>query len=302
MSFALGANDTQLTYAAYSAQSNIWFTDINSGARPAPPSALTQGNQIIEAMRASRDGQWIIYDSNLGGISHIWRIPSNGGTAEQLTNGPKDEFAGDLSPDGRFVVYHSWRNGTRDIEVQALAGGEAQRVTDTPAEESYPRWSSDGRSVLYFNQATPPNAYVTTRSADGRWSPPDSVRPNVRLPVWSPDDKSIAYVDRQRQRVYVAPVTGGQPQEVYHVDATHPVPSGAYWTPDGLLYLKAHDSVGRASFWLLSTTGGEPRRVFAVDDASHPSTRADFAASRGRLFYPIDVRQSDIYVVDVTRK
>ena len=74
-------------------------------------------------MRVSRDGRWLLYDSNLKGNSDIYRIPIGGGEPEQLTNDPADEFAPDLSPDGGAIAYHSWRRGTRDIEVKPLDGG-----------------------------------------------------------------------------------------------------------------------------------------------------------------------------------
>lgn len=90
--------------------------------------------QGIEAMLVSRDGRWLVFDSNLRGNADIYRVPVSGGQPEQLTSDPAHEFAPDLSPDGKEIVCHSWRTGTRDIEVKPLAGGAVERMTDTPAQ------------------------------------------------------------------------------------------------------------------------------------------------------------------------
>src|SRR6267143_3065468 len=139
-SISLSADGRRLAYAAYNARSNVWSLPIPTAApvTTAGAAAVTRGNQVIEAMRASRDGRWLLYDSVLRGNADIYRLPIAGGPVEQLTNEPADEFAPDLSPDGSEIAYHSWRTGTRDIEVKPLNGGPIERVTDTPAQESYP--------------------------------------------------------------------------------------------------------------------------------------------------------------------
>jgi TolB protein len=154
ISISLSADGRRLAYAVYSARANIWSLPIPSGAPITADRAIpvTSGNQVIEAMHVSRDGRWLLYDSDLRGNSDIYRIPVNGGPVEQLTDDPADEFAADLSPDGQAITYHSWRTGTRDIEVKPLDGGPVERVTATLDQESYPRWSPDGRAIVFFNR------------------------------------------------------------------------------------------------------------------------------------------------------
>ena len=115
ISMSLSAGGSRLVYAAFSANANLYSIPIPAGApvNGTTATAITTGNQVIEAASISPDGKWIVYDSNLGGRSHIWRMPFGGGQPQQLTNGPADEFAGNLSPDGEWLAYHSWRRGTR---------------------------------------------------------------------------------------------------------------------------------------------------------------------------------------------
>jgi serine/threonine-protein kinase len=307
VSISLSADGERMAYADFATRSNVFSLPIPATAPVTSDGAvaLTSGNQVVEAVRVSPDGRWVIYDSNLGGRSHIWRVPVAGGQPQQLTNGPADEFAGDLSPDGQFVVYHSWRSGTRDIEVLPLAGGNAERVTDTDAQESYPQWSADGNAILFVDQTVPYRAYVTQRSSAGGWTQPGLVATSAGSPGWSPDNASIVFSDREHEpngRIFIVPQSGGTPQLVYEPRPGDQPAERSQWGPDGRIYFKSHDSAGRASFWVVPATGGRPELLVRFDDLSRPSSRIDFDVDRRRLYFAIEDRQSDLYVVDVRRR
>jgi Tol biopolymer transport system component len=259
---------------------------------------------VIEAMHVSRDGRWLLYDSDLRGNSDIYRIPVTGGAAEQLTDGPADEFAGDLSPDGRAITYHSWRTGTRDIEVKPLDGGPVERVTATPAQESYPRWAPDGRAIAFFNQIQPFTLFITRREGSGGWSTPTLIRSSAVGNAWSSDGLSITYVeaetDRRTGAVMVVSADGGSARRVYDPSPTAPPAELVEWSRDGrTLYYKAHDAQGRASFWAVNAAGGRPRLLVRFNDLNRPSSRRDFAVDATRLFFAIEDRQSDVFVAEM---
>ena len=306
IAISMSGDGTRLAYAAYRSTANLWSLPIpDRGVVSVDQAkAVTSGNQVIEAVDVSADGRWIVYDSNLGGRSHIWRVPIDGGTPQQLTNGPADEFGGSLSPDGRFVAYHSWRTGTRDIEILPLAGGEAERVTDTPNQESYPIWSRDGNSILFLNQLEPYGAFVTTRATEGRWSPPRHVASMRKLGRigWSPQNDSVLMNDLDGFDIRAEAMDGSGSRVIHRPQPGQPRPGQSFWSPNGLIYFKAYDDAGRASFWSISASGGTPRLLARLDDLSRPSSRTDFAVSANRIFFPIEDRQSDIYTVEVTRK
>jgi Tol biopolymer transport system component len=309
ISISLSADGRRLAYAVYSARANIWSLPIPSGAPITADRAipLTSGTQVIEAMNVSRDGRWLLYDSNLRGNSDIYRIPVNGGSAEQLTDDPADEFAPDLSPDGRAITYHSWRTGTRDIEVKPLDGGPVERVTATPAQESYPRWAPDGRAIAFINQVSPFSLFITRDEGNGRWATPTLIVSRSVGDAWSPDGRSLAYVDAPTDRrpggLRVVPAEGGVPRSVFEPSPTVPAAEDGKWSPDGrTLYYKAHDAQGRASFWAVNAAGGVPRLLVRFTDLNRPSSRRDFATDGKRFFFAIEDRQSDVFVADLTTK
>ncbi len=73
----------------------------------------------------------------------------------------------------------------------------------------------------------------------------------------------------------------------------------ALWSPDGgTLYLKTHDSDGRAEFWTVDVAVGVPRLLVRLNP-DQESARRDFAVDETRLYFTIESRQSDVYIAEL---
>jgi len=299
----------RLVYVSYSARANIWSLPIpasgvigTAGAR-----ALTNGNQVVEALRVSRDGQWLLYDSTLHLNADVFRLPLAGGPAERLTTDPSDDFAPDLSSDGREVAFHSWRSGTRDIFISPAAGGLTQQVTATAAQESYPVWSPDGRALAFLNQAPTKDMavglHLTRRSASGGWSAPVAVRLTDSGPaIWFTNELLLAPIGTGSIELIA---TTGAPARVVYAPARPGDPAAKSVIPsaDGRsVYFKSHDAEGRASFWSVPLAGGQPRMLVRFDDLARVSIRPDFAVGDGKFFFTLEDRQADIWMTDISRR
>jgi Tol biopolymer transport system component len=293
----------------YAARANIWSLAVPSGA-PADDLAgarpVTGGNQIVEAMRVSRDGRWLFYDSSLHGNAEIFRVPVAGGTPERLTIDPADDFAPDLSPDGRWVSFHSFRTGTRDIFISPVDGGPAVAVTSTQNQESYPQWSPDGTAIAFLDQLAdaggPRGLFVVRRSSSGDWEAPVRVRAGLGRPSWL-DERTL--ISPRSRGIEVLSIESGASRMLYEPAAgsDDPPVSGIDVSSDGsTIYFKSHDTTGRASFWSIPAAGGKPRLLVRLADLSRPSIRADFAVGAGQLFFTLEDRQADILVADVTTR
>lgn len=306
-SIAFSRDGGRLAYGTWTARANIWSLPIPSGAAVDASTAqpVTSGNQIIEAMRVSRDHRWLLYDSNLHGSADIFRLSLEGGTPQRLTTDPADDFAPDLSPDGSEIAYHSWRTGTRDIVVQSLDGRRTLLLTNTPGQESYPVWSPDGRALVFYDQHREGDVlrgiYVTHRDASGTWSAPVHRRTDGIKVSWSPDGRFLAYA--RNGTLEVMPPDLGAPRVIYAPqDPRDPLVDEVRISNDGrVLYFKSHDAEGRARIWSLPMSGGRPRLLVRFDDLSRPSTRSDFAVGNGRFYFTLDERESDIWVADIVR-
>jgi len=308
---SFSADRKRLLYSAYSARSNLWSMPIPSRGpvNVSDASPLTSGNQIIEAMKVSPDGKWLLYDSTLYGSADIFRMPAGGGAVERLTSHPSHEFAPNVSWDGRWLAYHSFRTGTRDVFVQPLAGGPEEQVTNTPGQESFPTWLRDSQGLLFFDQAVKDGQFrgqfATRRSGPGSWDSPIeldfiglsrySVLPDQRLAYPRAGGVELSTLDRSSIRFIYRPTPNSDDPVVESVQ-TEPGADGR------TLYLKSHDSDGRAAFWSLPLSGGAPTLLVRFDDLSRPSSRMDFSVGNGRFFFTIDDRRSNIWLADVTER
>jgi Tol biopolymer transport system component len=301
--FVLSADETRLAYSVYTARANLYSVRIPAQGTVSSRSAvaLTSGNQIIEAVRVSRDGRSVVFDSNREGAFDVYRMPVDGGAAENITAEAGDEFQPDLSPDGREVAYHSWRTGSRDIFVKPVNGGPAVQVTHTGLHEAGPVWSPDGRSIAFWTIGSRRHIYVVHRDAGGNWGTPVDRGLTTFRPEWLGGGRGIIYGTDFRI-AYTAADSG--PSRVIYSPANGAAPE-ATWvqsSPDGhVVYFKSFDADGRASIWSVPVTGGKPRRLVIFDDLTRPSIRPDFAADGRSFYFGIDDRQSDIWVAEIAR-
>jgi Tol biopolymer transport system component/tRNA A-37 threonylcarbamoyl transferase component Bud32 len=310
-SLSLSADGLRMAYSVYLARSNLWSMPVpaNPPVGLAGAVQLTTGNQIIEQPTLSPDGRWLVYDSNIKGNSDLWRIPAGGGTPEQLTSEPWNEFSGEISPDGRILAYHAMRTaGIRQIEIKPLDGGPVERVTQDSLQWSNPDWSADGNRLVFFDLVRFQMAMVI-RTGPGQWSAPRALGFGAG-PQFSPDGRTLIYGTLLREpgaapriAYMVMPADSGPATVVYAPGPGDPIPGGVQWGNDGrTVYFKTHDVAGRALIWSLPITGGKPRLLVRFDDLNRPSFRLAIATDGKTLFFTIEDRQSDVFVAEVLRK
>jgi Tol biopolymer transport system component len=100
----------------------------------------------------SRDGRWVYFiPGPMEGNVNLWRIPSAGGKAVQITT--NGAFRPEESPDGKLIYYgKAYTNGLWSIAVK---GGEEGRVLDSITGHN---WSVASKGIYYFDFAVPPGA------------------------------------------------------------------------------------------------------------------------------------------------
>src|SRR5687767_14850266 len=203
---------------------------------PQAPSGAqwTKAPKIVETLhyRADRTG----YLEN--GYTHLFVVPSTGGTPRQITRGEWNVGArgsglpGGVGfawlPDGRTIIVDG--NDASDAErmyrrsnlsAVDLASGEKRRLTTQDGSWSDPEVSPDGKLIAFTGQ---PDGVYSYHTADLYTIAPDGSGMTLRSPgldrdpggvVWAPDGKGVYFVaqDRGTSNLWYAAL-GAAPRQV----------------------------------------------------------------------------------------
>ncbi len=93
----------------------------------------------------SPDGATIVFTHR----GDLWRVPSAGGTAIQLTSHPAHDYRPVWSPDGRWIAFASDRFGNFQLFLVPSEGGEPRRLTFHSADEAPYAFTPDGAHVVF---------------------------------------------------------------------------------------------------------------------------------------------------------
>ena len=105
--------------------------------------------------------------------SALWVVSTNGGSARQLTAGPRDSSPR-WSPDGKQLAFvrsaeKEGRPQPPQIYLLAFDGGEAQPLTDVQRGAGAPEWSPDGKTIAFASSEdlSKPAAIKDTAMTEG---------------------------------------------------------------------------------------------------------------------------------------
>ena len=107
-----------------------WYSVRVSKSDPTP-IMLTPGDGAVEHTGLSPDGQYLFYSTNAGDIErrHIWKVPTAGGTAEQLTKGEAIEtYPAALASGKEFVELGGDAKRPFGVGLVASSGGAPKYI------------------------------------------------------------------------------------------------------------------------------------------------------------------------------
>jgi len=140
--------DTRANDPARVGNPSIWMVDADGGQ----VRRLTGAGTGDVAPSWSHDGAWVYFASTRSGTLQIWKIPSQGGAAVQVTR--KGGFEGFESPGGQFLMYVKGRE-IPGIWRVPVAGGEEVQIADRDQVGYWRCWRL-ARGGVYFATAAPP--------------------------------------------------------------------------------------------------------------------------------------------------
>tara|TARA_B100000035_G_scaffold311077_1_gene319994 strand:- start:77 stop:2152 length:2076 start_codon:yes stop_codon:yes gene_type:complete len=124
---------------------------------------------IVTTTRYQYDGRGIVEPS----FRHIFVVPSEGGSARQLTDGDFNHY-GSLawSSDSKDIFFSAYRSvdwelisGEANIHKVSVSNKKITQVTNQTGEERSPAISSDGKMLAFYVKERRPLAYTPSRIA-----------------------------------------------------------------------------------------------------------------------------------------
>ncbi|MEO6526544.1 MAG: protein kinase [Gemmatimonadaceae bacterium] len=309
-SISLSTDNRTLAYSTYQPSSNIWSVPIPAGEESMASAGreLTHSTDLIEEVSASVDGKSLVYTSNSGGSSDLYRMPSTGGAAVQLTSDSTNEFAPMWSPDGKEIAFRTVRDGRMQLMVMSADGGSASPVTAArPRGED---WSADGtRIALGGDPGRREPIQVVTRT-DGVWSDPAPIAGTEggTSPRWSPDGRSLAFhVGPNPSTLATISPNGGTPRVLVRGGnpAGTPSPQQPMWSRDSrTIFFTTTDAEGIGAIWSVPADGGAPRpRVrFTNPDLQMGGGNGRFGVNANNFYVRLIRHAGTIGTADLERR
>lgn len=211
----------------------------------------------------SPDGKWIAFSMQ----GDIWKVPSEGGEAIALTQGPAYHFEPDWSPDGRSIALTMDVEGNLEIGVVPAdaglvgspAGNNVRRLTNDTGVDLEPVWARDGQSILFVSSRNRSFDILRVAMTDGVVTPVVTGPGDQIQPAVSPDGTTLAFVARVSGRlgtggIWTQPITGGNPTLVHYEESEYRM--RPRWTPDGNALVYGSDESGSNDIAMVSATGG----------------------------------------------
>jgi len=130
-----------LTVAQKGMKEDIYVVSVNGGV----PRRMMTDPAEDKWPYWSHDGKWIYFSSTRSGREEIWKMPSTGGDAVQITRNSGD--TPNESPDGKFLYYMKGWPDAVSVWKASVDGSQEVKVLDSVHSEG--QWAV-GKAGIYF--------------------------------------------------------------------------------------------------------------------------------------------------------
>lgn len=208
--FALSPDEKRLVFRRVDAETgnhDLWILDLIRQTE----SRFTFRPTLDDDPVWSPDGEFVIFDSNPGGIPNIFRKRSSGaGSEEVLLKADTASYPYDFSSDGRYILYSKPSpKGNPDIWVLPLTGNQTPfPYVNSDAGENDAKFSPNVRWVAFSsNESGKDEVYVQAFPQSGaKWQVSTG---GGASPEWRNDGKELFYISPSKKLMSVDVTSAG---------------------------------------------------------------------------------------------
>ena len=180
----------------------------------------------------SPDGSQIaFFRAEAGPNGDLWIVPTQGGTARQVTFDLREGGWPCWTPDGRAIVFSSARAGSRTLWQIPAGGGEPVPLTSGAGEDDQPDISADGQHLVYSNVR---NSWELRVRDLGTGNERALLRKGIEIlfPMFSPDGQRIVFFGRSDFAVAIFTI-GADGSDLRQLTAGRELNHQPRWDGDG---------------------------------------------------------------------
>jgi TolB protein len=156
----------------------------------------------------SPDGNFLVFCGERNGEYDVYRVPSNGGPEQRLTETKGLDDGPEYTPDGKYIYFNSVRSGTMQIWRMKPDGKDPEQVTSDDFNNWFAHISPDGKWIVFISFLKeevqpgihPPYKHVYIRLMPFSGGPAKVIayvyggQGTINTPSWSPDSKRVAFI------------------------------------------------------------------------------------------------------------
>lgn len=240
-------------------------------------------NSITPTFGWMPDSRHVVLASwDTGGLAtRLWLVDTETGERTALSGADRTLVGPAVSPDGNQLIYDDQVINFDSIEVN-LHDGRVTPLLATPRNESTPAWAAKAPLLAYMGDLSGPvEIWLHTPGASDRPLLPPSQTPSGELllnPMPSPDGTRVVYGRignagggaRISYQLWIAAVSGGQPQRLSDNPAGKYMEFGGDWSPDGAQFVLLEQTTNnRGGIAVVSSGGQAAPRLIATDADSY---------------------------------